>query len=253
MKKIFIWFPFMRIPKLEYPQFINGVIVITEKYHPESLYINPLFLKLKESQPLLKHLEVVYKKEPNTNVLKELRLRRKNLLIAILAQTKAASKAGVTSMNEQLKLVLPFTEKYFRKIVSNNTKTSSERINQMFAALDGDIKLQEATAILGFGVYLNELRPLQLTIENTQNERRTQKSARPKMKTKEVKEEVTTTLSNYLRSVELAIIEHPEVDYMPLVNEINDLLLSTKTQMKAHETRNKTAADEAKAKSSDAA
>jgi hypothetical protein len=253
MRKVFYLFPFMRIPKLEYPQFVNDIIAITEKYHPESFYINGLFGKLKEVQPSLKNLEVVYKKEPNTAVLKELRFKRENLLIAILAQIKAVSKAGVPSMSEQLKLVLPFTEKYFGRIMSNNTKIRSERINQMFAALDADTLLQTAMNSVGLGVYLNELRPLQLSMENTQNERRAKKSARPKMKTKEVKEKVTTALTNFLRSIELSIIEHPEVDYMPLVNEINDLLLSTKTELKARETRNKTAADEAKAKGTDAA
>jgi len=253
MKRNFTTFSFMRIPKLEFPGFINSIVVITDKYDPVALYINTMYAKLKEKQPLLGNLEIVYKKEPETAVLIALRNKRENLLRAVLDQTRALSKAGVASQTEPLKLVLPFVEKYFNNIIANNTKTRSERINQMFTKLDADDQLQDALTVVGLIVFLNELRPLQHSLEQTQNLRRTVKSARPRMKTKEVKAEITLALLNYLKSIELAIIEHPTVDYTALVNEINELLISYKAALKARATRNKNAAGDAKPKSSEAA
>jgi len=242
MRKIFTTFPFNRVAKLEYPELINDVIAITDKYDPEALFINGMYVVLKQQQPLLKNLEVVYKKSSDTEVLKKFRSRREDLLKAILSQTKGLVKANVTSQAESLKLILPFVGKYFNSIISDNNKTRSERIKQMFIKLDEDADLNDAVTSVGLSIYINELRSLKINIEDTQNARRKSNSDRLRMRTNEVKVTISTALTNFLKLIELAIIEHPTVDYSPLVNELNELFITYSSDIKARNTRNKNAA-----------
>ncbi len=242
MRKIFTTFPFNRVAKLEYPELINDVIAITDKYDPEALFINGMYVVLKQQQPLLKNLEVVYKKSSDTEVLKKFRSRREDLLKAILSQTKGLVKANVASQAESLKLTLPFVGKYFNSIISDNNKTRSERIKQMFIKLDEDADLNDAVTSVGLSIYINELRSLKINIEDTQNARRKSNSDRLRMKTNEVKVTISTALTNFLKLIELAIIEHPTVDYSPLVNELNELFITYSSDIKARNTRNKNAA-----------
>lgn len=254
MRKIFTTFNFRRVPKLEFPDLINGVIAITEKYKPETLFIMGLFLKLKQVQPRLKSLAVVYTKTAETPVLKALRIKLEALLKAILTQTKAVVKANLDSQAEQRLLVLPFVEKYFNNIIHDSPKTRKERLTQMFVTLDGDSELSAAVIAVGLSVYIEELRTLIQSMESTQTNRRKVKSERPRMKTKEIIIEVSTALVNYLKSVEIAMIEHPELDYMPMVNELNELFVSYKTDLKLRDALNKAAAtEEEKAKALKAA
>jgi hypothetical protein len=248
MKKIFTTFNFRRIPKLEFPDLINGVIAITEKYKPETMFITGLFLKLKQVQPRLKSLAVVYTKTAETPVLKDLRNKLEALLKAILTQTKAVVKANLDSQAEQRLLVLPFIEKYFNNIITDSPKTRKERLTQMFETLDGNSELSDAVNAVGLSLYIEELRTLIQSMESTQSHRRKVKSERPRMKTKEIIIEVSTALVNYLKSVEIAMIEHPELDYMPLVNELNELFVSYKTDLKLRNALNKAATEEEKAK-----
>jgi len=254
MRKIFTTFNFRRVPKLEFPDLINGVIATTEKYKPETMFITGLFLKLKQVQPRLKSLAVVYTKTTETPVLKELRIKLEALLRAIIHQTKAVVTANLDSQAEQRVLVLPFIEKFFNNIISDSPKTRKERITQMFITLDGNSELSDAVNAVGLSLYIEELRSLIQSMESTQSHRRKVKSSRPRMKTKEIIIEVSTALVNYLKSVEIAIIEHPELDYTPMVNELNELFVSYKTDLKRRDALNKAAAEEeAKAKALKAA
>ena len=46
MNRTFTTFAFIRVAKLEYPELINAAIAISEKYDPEALFINGMFVVL---------------------------------------------------------------------------------------------------------------------------------------------------------------------------------------------------------------
>jgi len=241
MKKIFFTFAYVRIRKLEFPGLINNLILIVKKYDTIALYIDGMFETLLKIQPALRTLEVIYNRKPESETYAELLERREKLLRAILDHKKAYTIANVSSMSDHVRLMVPFVEKYFGNIIADNAKTKTERINQMFIAMENDNELIAALTMVGLMVFLTELKSIEQSLEKVENLRRSLLSTLPKMKTKEVKSEVSVALSNFLKSVEFAMIQHPTLDYMPMVNEINVLLKSYQTQLKVRATRSKKA------------
>ena len=253
MNRTFTTFAFNRVAKLEYPELINAAIAISEKYDPEALFINGMFVVLKQKQALLKNLEIVYIKNSYTEVLKGFLKRRERLLKVILSQTRVLLSANLDTHAPSLKVVLPFVDKYFKNIILDTNKIRSERIIQMFIKLDASAELQAALSTVGLNIYVDELRTLKISIEDTLSVRRENNSYRLRMNTDEVKATVSIALTNFLKSIEIAIIEHPAVDYSLLVNELNELFTGYKTEIKARSTRNKNAAESAKIKTDVAA
>jgi len=241
MKKIFFTFAFVRVRKLEFPGLVNNLILIVKKYDTVAFYIDGMFDTLLKLQPALRSLEVLYNRKPEAETYAELLERREKLLRAILDQKKASTIANVSTMSDQMKLITPFVEKYLGNILADNAKTRTERINQMFDAMEEDNELIAALTVVGLMIFLTELKSLEQSLEKVESLRRSLLSTIPKMKTKEVKSVVSVALSNFLKSVEFAMIQHPTLDYMPMVNEINVLLKSYQTQLKVRTTRNKKA------------
>ena len=54
-----------------------------------------------------------------------------------------------------------------------------------------------------------------------------------------LKTSIVTALTNLFKSIELARVEHPDVDYMPMINELNQLLVSYHSLIKNRITRSK--------------
>src|SRR5665647_73237 len=142
-----------RIPKLEFPELINSVVEIVDKYDSAIYHIEGSHNLLLEVQPQLSNLEVVYTKSAETVELASLRNKRKYLLMAILNQSKAMKNTSISALSAQVKLVQPFVEKYFRGIIADNTRKRSERINQMFVSMEADVTLKAALSTVGLLVY----------------------------------------------------------------------------------------------------
>lgn len=244
MQKNFTSLSFMRVLKLEYPELLNSIMAIAEKHNPIALFLEFAMGRLVTKRPLLGQLEVDYRKEADTAVANELRSRREGIIKSVLLQKKSLRSSRIPSLMASAQLALPFLEKYFRNILSDSSKAQSRRINLMGNALDADAAMGEALVTVGMMVYIIELRAVQQELEVVEGRLVELKSARPRINTLAIKNEVTAELMNFFKAVDLAILEHPEVDYKPLLNEINQLLGEYRARLKARNTRRRNAAED---------
>ena len=241
MGKIFTPVSFTRVRKLEFPDLVNGVVDIVDGYNPETMHIADTYNLLLEAKPQLSSLVVINKKHPETKVLDSLRLRRKNILQSLVRQTKAKVTANLDSQKTYLELVEPFVLNYWGDLISFSNKTVAERLKQMLMVLESDTTLKVAFTALGLTILTDELKPIQAGIVASSDKRRKSNSKLPKMQTRKVKATVGQALSDLLDAISLAKKAHPELDYMPMVNEINVLLVSYQSEIKARSTRSKNA------------
>ncbi len=239
MGKIITHISFSKVPKLEFPDLINGVADIVQAHNPAEMHIADQYNLLLEVKPQLSSLIVVNKKHPETGVLNDLRAKRKNVLLGLVRQIKSLAKPQLASQTPHLELVTPFVKTFWSHLLSYNDKTISERLKQMFSALETDAALSAAFTALGLNVLIDELKTLEAEIVASKSKRRKSASEQPKMRTREVKSEVGEALADLLKAIELAGKAHPELDYKPMVNEINVLLSSYQSDLKARATRNK--------------
>ena len=236
-----VWYS--RLRKLEISELVKNVILIVSRHGPAALFIADMYALLVEVQPLLLRLKVPFGSQPLSGELRVMRKTRDNLLGAILKQASSLGRGIVGAYSAQVVLVLPFVRQYLGGIAANNSLIKTEKINQMFIALNENPTLKAALTTVGLKAYFDELKSLQESMFSLVDQRRTLLAARPKMETVELKKEIVMVLTNFFQSVELARFAHLEVDYMPLINEINASLITYNSQIRARDTRKQTALD----------
>ena len=112
----------------------------------------------------------------------------------------------------------------------------------MLNGLTGNEELNQALSELGLSSYIEKLRGYQLNVNKGETLRREQMAIRPKFNNKNANKRVMTGIDNMLRAIELAKAENANLDYMPLVNELNVLLNNRQAIIKSRATRSKNSA-----------
>lgn len=239
MRKSLVNFSFSRVRKSEFPEIMNAILVVVEKHDPNALKIVGMYNLLLELKPLLDKLTLKYDGYPNSAELVDLRARRDNLLGAILSHLTAIEKAKVPVVAQEATLAVPYLRSYLDGILVENTTVKTGRIDQLLTNLDDYETMNTALVALGLNVYFGELGVCQQSINQGESLRREFLSVRIKQNTLIAKEKISYAVSNLLDAIELAKIENTEIDYIPLINELNVLLSSKQTMLKSRVTRSK--------------
>jgi hypothetical protein len=209
---------------LDFPGFVNDIVSITTKYNVEDLFIDGPSNRMLAIQTELNQLEVTYRKFPKTNELSELRSIRGTMIDTILRLMKNLNKAGLPSQAEMLKLVTPFLERYMSSIQDSDTELKRELIRQLGKNFDDNQAVKQALETLGLKLFVDELRTVQTKIEETQNEQIAILSKNIAIDKKEVTTRAISTLKNLFHAIEIAQLDHANLDYSELVNELNKYL-----------------------------
>ena len=242
MKKI-IQVPFSKVQKLAFPELVNTVVSIVSKHNPDACYIRSFYDFLLEAQTQNSKLSVSNRKTEESIEIQAQKKKRYTVLSAIIGQTKNLGKVNLPEHANELSTVTVFIDGFFGKIRKDVSKIKTERIKQLFTQMDGNATLSNAMQIVGLMPYLNELRDIQLNIDTKSAKNIEQNAARPKLKdTREVIAKMKLALTNLFRGIEFGVHAYPNVDYTPLINELNELLTKYRSEIKAKVTRTKNAA-----------
>ena len=143
-------------------------------------------------------------------------------------------------------MVLDFLNRFIVDISANNYKKVDEKVSEIINAIEKDSSLQSAIAAVGMKVYFDELKVVQQKITSSQSIVVKFKSELPKTKIPTIKKSAVKALNNLIVSIELGKIKHPELDYEPLINELNAFLGQYQSLDKTRRTISKKAAENKK-------
>jgi len=244
--------PFPKVQKHRVAGLMKKAVTIVGKYDPAALHIENTYNLAVDSLPLLDKLEVVNRKHPKTEVLDVIRVRRDDLIKAVIKHTKALQDAKIPAQLEQLKLIVAVKNHFLKDILRMDMKSKSDYLGKFFIAIDADATLSTAFTALGYAVFLTELRGYETNYDVTFDVRNQGQSEIPKMETAQVKKSTTFYLRNLVKVIEAASIEHSDLDYKPLMNELNTLFVSYNTEIKVATTINKAKLAKAKTKTATA-
>lgn len=239
MKKVLVSFSFARVRKSEFPEIMNAVLAIVEKHDPTALSIVGMYNLLLELKPLLDILTVKYDGYPISKEFENQRTMRDKLLSAILSHITAIEKAGVASTAQQAGLAVPYLKRYLKGIIVVNSTVKTGRVDQLLSNLEENVEIKTALTALGLTAYFDGLKTCQQSINQGESHRREILSVRENFNSKNAQVKITYAISNLLNAIELARVEHTDIDYMPLINELNVLLSSKQTMIKSRITRSK--------------
>ncbi len=237
MKNILVYIPYNRVQKLELPDIVMGTLAIVEKHDPKAMFVEGMFKLLQEEIPNVAKLSEIYNGHPLTPELIKLREQSNKIVQSILK--KSGSIQNISSLSAQAAVIAPVVNRYLNGISRENQKAKTERVSQFIATTESDINLKTALETVGLKVYVDELVLVQQTIALNTNMRRISMSEKTIEDRSALKTSIVTALTNLFKSIELARVEHPDVDYMPMINELNQLLVSYHSLIKNRITRSK--------------
>jgi hypothetical protein len=233
--------PLSRMPVLEYPELVYTFDRIIDQYDANTMFINDSATELKARMPELMRLKVPEGKNTESAVIQALFGKRRDIIGAMVGQTRKLVKANLSGQVEQLKLVVPFIETYWSNIRSFNEKIINARIKLMLAEIDSSTELKNALTSVGLSMHIDELKTIENDLFTSKENRRLSKSEMPKVDSKQIKSYVGEAVNDVINAIEIARKAHPEVDYAPMIKEINELFVSYQSEIKAHSTRVKNA------------
>ncbi|MFZ4800319.1 MAG: DUF6261 family protein [Bacteroidia bacterium] len=236
--------PIMKFPcgllyKEEVPGLVNDVVVLITKHNPTVYHIESMFNMLKEIQPELKALNSDIRKYPRKEELNELQLQCNDLLVGFSSHLRGLQKAKMPGQLEWIRLVNPVLERYLSNSLNGTKKIKREYIGQLKIANEQDAVLHAAFVGLGLDVYINELNVIQGKIDLLIENRTEYLSNIPISNTKRMKNVAGKALKNLFSAIHLASLEHSDLDYNPMIIELNKLITLYKSEVKLRQTKQK--------------
>jgi len=239
MKKVLVVFSLSRVRKSEFPEIMSAILDIVKKYDPVALKIVGMYNLLLELVPLLQIYTVKYDGNSIPKDLKVVRKQYEKLLGSILKQLKLIEDAGLAVTAQQAKLAVPYLRSYLKNITKASTTANTGSVKQLLLNLEDNDPIKTAMDALGLTVYFDELRTYQQIMNQETDTFRETLSVRSEFSNLKVTEQITNAIRNLLTSIELAKVEHKELDYMPMITELNVLLTAKQSVVKSRNTRRK--------------
>ena len=224
MNKKIIKLDFSRLSKFELPNVANRVIEIVEKHNPETFKVKELFDELVEQKPQINKLKIRFGAHPLTKEMNDLRTRLRAFAIGITNQMKTIEIGKVESMQAALKVAQPVVNLYIDKIWNNNNVETEEKVSAFFDNIDANEELEVAFTTLNMSTYLDELRSVLSELVEHFNNRGVSYSSRVEIKTNLLAKPIIKAIRDLFLDIELAQVKNKDLDYTPLVYELNTLL-----------------------------
>lgn len=243
MKKqfVFLFFSFSRLWKNEFRAFVTRVIGILDQFDPLTLNLGFVYDRLVEAQAELSRLKVAYGKHPLTEVISDMRLKRKKLIEALVAQIRTLHKTNTVYSIPQLEVISPFVARYLNPISNVNSTVQDDVLDEMFGKLEGNTALQAAVEATNLRTYFDELKALHRGLAQAVRER-SDTLERQEVATNEVRAVADKALRNLMSEIELAQLKYPGLDYNPLIDKLNELIRHYMAKARTRETIRKQAA-----------
>jgi len=231
--------PYSRFRKNEFRKLVNEIIEVVNLFNPALMFIKVMFDRLVAAAEPLNEEKVRHGSHPETEHLAQVRKRCNNLMETIISQVKNIAKAKLDHQTEAITLVAPFVKRYLKPIVEADWMKKSDYLKEMFTHLAANAALQTAIDQLSLKAYFDELKSLFESQKDIIEARSESIRGRKKSNVQELNVLTKTALQELFVAIELAQIEHPDLDYSKLINGINEKLVYISAQAKSRSTLGK--------------
>ncbi len=240
---------YQRLYKLEVPNLANEVIGIIERHDPETLKIKEVYDMLLAVKPQMDALKVPEGAHYLTEEM--VWIRRKLLMYASDVSHKMSIVVREAELEkaENVRIAEIFIKRHLHKLAENSNVMLSHIIDKFFMEIDQNEELENIFATLDFSSNLDILRSTHSTYKEVMKRRITSTSMLPKAKTDFIRKCVLDAVKNMFLEINLAQLKNGDIDYSPLINELNRQLDTYRVLIKIRETHNKRKAENKNEKS----
>ena len=223
--------------KGEVPGVVNGVVAIVERRNPVALGVEPFFNLLLEGQSQLTMFSNNAGSHPLTEVILNDRSQVISLANSIELQFRGVEKGKIGVVAGAVLLVKPAV-KQLVFLYNLSSKIAGTRVDNFLALINADELMRAAATTLGFDMYIGEIKLVKQRIVTNIELRRQDLAKRRISNRPVVKVNVLDAITNLLKAIELAKVQFPATDYLPLITELNELFVPYRAVGRSRSTRN---------------
>lgn len=213
-----------KLLKLEIPQLAKLVLEIVEKHEPETLLLDIGFNAFSKFEPEIESLIVGYGPHALNRRIAPLREKRIKLASSFSFQIRGMLHGYLNGSEEAMWLLKDASDLYLRDLRNNNEEIINERVDQFLNSLNQIPALTAAITTLEMMPQLDELRAAHVELMALLSQRNASISARPKGVLAGASKAIRNGMKKLFNRIELAHEDNEELDYKPLINELNEQL-----------------------------
>lgn len=213
---------FSRLLKAEVAEFAKKTIGIVESKDPESLLISPVYEPLLALEPEIELLSLRFGIDPERVKVETLKSKLMLTVSHLKLQVRLLSKSN---NDEGIYVIGSFIDTYLRHLsFRKNDKQIVQNVDGFLISANDDVAFSEALTehdLMGEIAQIEAaLSAYRAAIEN----RVRLLSERPKVKTRVIVSKIVQAIKNLFKGIEVAQIMNTELDYIPLIDELNELV-----------------------------
>lgn len=216
---------------------INTVMEIVEKHDPIALHVETFYKKLQDLEGNLQEYTIAKTKHELTAQINLYRKQRLDTCSSIAMQIKLLKKSRIKSNKEAVQLIIPVVENYLLDLRKLNSVAAVDKVRNFLIKIESSETLVEAANLTGIKDDVTELKSLQSNLVVAEKIRREDNSMRRQRPLKKQRTEILNALDNLLLSIELAKKEHADLNYEPLIAELNEFLVNYQSLKRSRMTR----------------
>ena len=237
-----------KLLKLELPQFVKKVTNCIEEHNPEALKLQDALNLLIEQRSKMKLLIAPYGKHPLTDDIQQLHLERLKYVAAINMHMKLLNKVNYEGTESLIITAKALVYGHFNELRRNNQVTIHQTIIAFFLRLKENPEIKDALVDLGFEHYLNKLEETNNQCYELDMERNRLKSKRLKIDSGAIQKEAQQVLRAIFEQINFYQVTYKELDYGPLIAQLNELIVKFSSLIRTRTTANKTRKRKSKVK-----
>jgi len=208
----------------EFPEFAQEVCTIIEKYQPSELKIDRVFALLQAVMPEVAKITLRESSHPLTAELLTLRKERDKALTGLLYLIRGIKATLIEPYASAAKIAIPVLDKFLSDINKQNNLVKRRNLQLLTVQIEDDSELLAAIQTLGLKVSLDELKRLNNSIGVLQVSRRETRSQAERVVNNAIISNASSAMSNLFKSIEINQLAEKDVDYVPLIRELNELM-----------------------------
>lgn len=233
-------FPVHELWNNEFPQMALHVISIGQKYDMRRMNLNKSFDELNSFTAQLEAMRVSEGKNAK-NALKEMNDRERDILInAFRKVVDAVEKVELPSIRPHYELLNALLTKHkASSIASTGNISETQRITMLENDINADSDIQNAIETLIPQDIVPRLFESNREYGTLFREIIADKSMEEKQDVSLLRKSFTKAMGQFFDAIQYCAFEHEDIDYMPLIREIEKLNAYYRQQLKARATRRK--------------
>lgn len=228
-----------RLLKGEVQVLLENVIYILNKYNLEALRLKDLHDILVGQAARIQFFTKPHGAHPLTFRLDILRKERLDCASFIAMQVRSFEKSTVKKHREKSIIAKRLSGPFLHNLGQKGQFKVREFISVFFINLDGTPEAQEAFTTLGLKPYVEELRRINNEYFNVYKERELDIICRPPTGDRALERETQRTLRHFFEQVNSSQSVFSDIDYSPLISELNTTLVEYSRSISIRITTNK--------------